>query len=65
MDALDLMAVLLSYISLHTFESSISQKQQLDRIAFDMEEKLEYQNKLLNKILRKVEEISNGDEEIH
>ena len=54
-DALDLMTVLLAYISLHSYEENESQSQKLDTIIFDMEKKLEYQNKLLNKILREVE----------
>lgn len=59
-DALDLMAALLAYISLHSYEENISQNQKLDIIIFDMENKLEYQNKILNEILRKVEKIENG-----
>ena len=59
LDALDLLTVLLSYISLHSYEENEKQTQKLDAIIFDMEHKLEYQNKLLNKILRKVEK--HGD----
>ena len=59
-DALDLMTVLLSYVSLHSYEENESQSRKLDTIIFDMEHKLEYQNKLLNEILRKVERIENG-----
>lgn len=55
-DALDLMTVLLSYISLHSYEENESQSKKLDTIIFDMEHKLEYQNKILNEILRKVEQ---------
>lgn len=54
-DALDLMAALLSYISLHNYEQEQKQNQKLDAIIYDMERKLEYQNKLLEKILRKVD----------
>lgn len=54
-DALDLMAVLLSYISLHNYEQEQKQNQKLDAIIYDMERKLEYQNELLEKILRKVD----------
>lgn len=53
-DALDLMTVLLSYISLHNYEQNELQSQKLDAIIYDMEQKLEYQNKILNEILRKV-----------
>ena len=60
-DALDLMTVLLSYISLHSYEENESQSKKLDTIIFDMEHKLEYQNKLLNEILRKVEKLENGN----
>ena len=64
-DALDLMTVLLSYISLHSYEENESQSKKLDTIIFDMERKLEYQNKLLNEILRKVEELKNGNKKVH
>ena len=64
-DALDLMTVLLSYISLHSYEENESQSKKLDTIIFDMENKLEYQNKILNEILRKVEQIENGIQNLH
>ena len=54
-DALDLLSVLLAYITLHNYEENIQQNDKLDRIILDMEEKLNYQNRLLNEILRKVE----------
>ena len=57
LDALDLLTVLLSYISLHSYEENESQTKKLDTIIFDMEHKLEYQNDLLIKILRKVEKL--------
>jgi len=60
-DALDLLTVLLSYISLHSYEENESQSKKLDIIIFDMENKLEYQNKILNEILRKVEGNKNGN----
>ena len=60
-DALDLLTVLLSYISLHSYEEDIKQNKKLDMLAYDMENKLNYQNDLLNKILRKVEEILDGN----
>jgi len=59
-DALDVMAVLLSYLSLHSYEENESQSQKLDYIIFDIEDKLEYQNRILNGILRKVERIEDG-----
>ena len=59
LDALDLLTVLLSYISLHSYEENEKQTQKLDAIIFDMEHKLEYQNKLLNEILRKVDKYGN------
>ena len=46
LDALDLLTVLLSYISLHSYEENESQSRKLDTIIFDMEHKLEYQNRL-------------------
>ena len=54
-DALDLLTVLLSYISLHSYEENEKQTRKLDTISLDMKHKLEYQNHLLNEILRKVE----------
>ena len=60
LDALDLLTVLLSYISLHSYEENESQSEKLDSIIFDMEHKLEYQNRLLNEILRKIERIERG-----
>lgn len=60
-DALDLLTVILSYISLHSYEENEKQTQKLDAITIDMERKLDYQNRLLNEILRKVENIKNGD----
>lgn len=57
------MTVLLAYISLHSYEENESQSQKLDTIIFDMEKKLEYQNKLLNKILREVEK--NGNKNVY
>lgn len=59
-DALDMMTVLLSYLSLHSYEENESQSQKLDCIIFDIEDKLEYQNRILNGILRKVERIEDG-----
>lgn len=60
-DALDLLTVLLSYISLHSYEENEKQTQKLDAITIDMERKLDYQNRLLNEILRKVENIKHGN----
>jgi len=55
-----MMTVLLSYLSLHSYEENESQSKKLDAIIYDFENKLEYQNRLLNEILRKVERIENG-----
>lgn len=65
LDALDLLTVLLSYISLHSYEENESQNRKLDTIIFDMEHKLEYQNRLLNEVLRKVEKIEDGLQKIY
>ena len=65
LDALDLLTVLLSYISLHSYEENESQSKKLDTIIFDMEHKLEYQNRLLNEVLRKVEKIEDGLQKIY
>lgn len=54
MDSLDLLAVLLAYISLHNYEEGQKQNQKLDAIIYDMEKKLEYQDKLLQEILKEV-----------
>ena len=64
-DALDLLTVILSYISLHSYEENESQSRKLDTIIFDMEHKLEYQNRLLNEVLRKVEKIEDGLQKIY
>jgi hypothetical protein len=65
LDALDLLTILLSYISLHSYEENESQSKKLDTIIFDMEHKLEYQNRLLNEVLRKVEKIEDGLQKIY
>ena len=65
LDALDLMTVLLSYISLHSYEENMKQTKKLDTIAFDMEHKLNYQNNMLREILKKVEDIKDGNKEIY
>ena len=62
MDALDLLAVLLSYISLHNYEEDQVQNKKLDTIIYDMEKKLDYQNRLLLEILGKVDK--NNDKGI-
>lgn len=54
MDSLDLLAVLLAYISLHNYEEGQKQNQKLDAIIYDMEKKLDYQDKLLQEILKEV-----------
>lgn len=61
LDALDLLTVLLSYISLHSYEENENQTRKLDAITFDMEHKLEYQNNMLREILRKVEGLKDGN----
>jgi hypothetical protein len=60
-DALDLIATLLAYLSLHNYEENQKQNVKLDSIIVDMEKKLNYQNELLNKILEKVERGNNGN----
>lgn len=60
LDALDILSVLLAYISLHNYEENIEQNQKLDSIIYDIEKKLDYQNRLLNRILERVEKI-NGE----
>lgn len=57
LDALDLLTVLLSYLSLHIYEENENQTKKLDAIIYDIEHKLEYQNDMLKEILRKVENI--------
>ena len=64
-DALDLMAVLISYLSLHSYEENESQSKKLNTIIYDIEHKLEYQDRLLNGILRKVERIEDGIQNLH
>ena len=42
-----------------------SQSRKLDTIIFDIVHKLEYQNRLLNEVLRKVEKIEDGLQKIY
>lgn len=49
-DALDLLSVLMTYISLHNYELNGEQNEKLDKIIFDIERKLEYQDVMLEKI---------------
>lgn len=60
LDALDLLSVLISYISLHNYEQNVQQNEKLDKIIYDIERKLEYQDNMLQEILRKVEGKENG-----
>lgn len=58
LDALDIVAAFLAYMSLHSFEANQEQNKKLDAIIYDIEQKLEYQDKKLNEILRKVEQLN-------
>ncbi len=58
LDALDILSVLLAYISLHNYEENIEQNQKLDSIIYDIEKKLDYHNRLLNRVLERVEQIN-------
>lgn len=58
---LDIMTVILSYLSIVNYDENQKQNKKLDTIIFDMEEKLEYQNKLLNKILKELEGLNSGN----
>jgi hypothetical protein len=60
-DALDLLAVLLAYLSLHNYEENDKQNKKLDTIIYDIEQKLEYQNNLLREILKKIEGEKDGN----
>lgn len=62
---LDIMTATLSYLAIKNYDENVSQSKQLDTITFDIEHKLEYQNKILNEILRKVGKLENGIQEIH
>lgn len=63
--ALDMMTVMLSYLSLHSYEENESQSEKLDMLVYDIEHKLEYQNRILNGILRKVEKIEDGIQDLY
>ena len=58
---LDIMTGILSYLSIANYDENQKQNKKLDTIIFDMEEKLEYQNKLLNKILKELEGLNSGN----
>jgi len=54
LDALDLLSVLMTYINLHNYELNTEQNKKLDEIIFDIERKLEYQDKMLDKIWERI-----------
>ena len=60
-DALDLLTVLLAYLSLHNYEENDRQNKKLDAIIYDIEQKLENQNNLLREILKKIEGEKDGN----
>lgn len=53
--SLDVMTVLLAYLSVHNYGENVEANSKLDTIILDIENKLNYQDELLEKILKKVE----------
>lgn len=55
-NSLDIITLVLMYISIYNIDKNAQQRQSINKLNNDIEYKLNYQNKILNKILRKVEE---------
>lgn len=55
LSSLDIITVMLAYINLHTYEQSIEQNKKLDTLIYDIEKKLDYQDRILNSILERIE----------
>lgn len=55
-NSLDIIALILMYISIYNIDKNAQQRQSINKLNYDIEYKLNYQNKILNEILRKVEE---------
>lgn len=55
-NSLDIITLILMYISIYNIDKNAQQRQSINKLNNDIEYKLNYQNKILNEILRKVEE---------
>lgn len=55
-NSLDIIILILMYISIYNIDKNAQQRQSINKLNNDIEYKLNYQNKILNEILRKVEE---------
>lgn len=55
-NSLDIITLILMYISIYNIDKNAQQRQSINKLNSDIEYKLNYQNKILNEILRKVEE---------
>lgn len=55
-NSLDIITLILMYISIYNIDKNAQQRQSINKLNNDIEHKLNYQNKILNEILRKVEE---------
>lgn len=55
-NSLDIITLVLMYISIYNIDKNAQQRQSINKLNNDIEYKLNYQNKILNEILRKVEE---------
>lgn len=55
-NSLDIITLILMYISIYNIDKNAQQSQSINKLNNDIEHKLNYQNKILNEILRKVEE---------
>lgn len=55
-NSLDIITLILMYISIYNIDKNAQQRQSINKLNSDIEHKLNHQNKILNEILRKVEE---------
>lgn len=55
-NSLDIITLILMYVSIYNIDKNAQQRQSINKLNNDIEYKLNYQNKILNEILRKVEE---------
>lgn len=56
LNSLDIITVMLAYVNLHVYEQSIEQGKKLDTLICDIEKKLDYQDRMLEAILERIEE---------
>lgn len=54
-NSLDIITLILMYVSIYNIDKNAQHRQSINKLNNDIEYKLNYQNKILNEILRKVE----------